>query len=361
MVTIACCPSTARRSGMKIIGTTNWKIENGKFWRAQEDTQGIILPVCCQGNIRNCKNWVVLKIEKKSKMLEIYDSIRSIGSLALQKAARQINELQEGREGRKFQVKRIISKIETLQVTNPEDQRVMAIQTINHLAMELAGEPVFQIFANNQVSMQRYYLMFNLELGFLKNEIGRSVIAIKEKELKRDMERRNDLIWQQANKDIGAGSVDFFPQINQWDLVMREDVNAQIEQEFKKWKVGSVKWWKSSQKQKAIFSMEHLSMIWTRKEHLNRSLSKMQMYSARQMRRKNKSIERIRKKMKKNRNRGKNNKITRSESAGNLNEQWVKYSETHQHFTLQQLFQQIFQITLSYLLQLLIRLNSLSN
>ncbi|KEJ82978.1 hypothetical protein OXYTRIMIC_033 [Oxytricha trifallax] len=32
----------------KAIGSTNWKLENGKFWREEEDIKSAIIPVCCQ-------------------------------------------------------------------------------------------------------------------------------------------------------------------------------------------------------------------------------------------------------------------------------------------------------------------------
>ncbi|KEJ82667.1 hypothetical protein OXYTRIMIC_583 [Oxytricha trifallax] len=81
--------------------------------------------------------------------------------------------------------------------------------------------------------MQRYYLMFNLEVGSVRMEIGKSGITIQEDELERDMERKNDLIWQHADEDLENGSTTFNAQIDQWDeVIMRENIKAQIEIEI---------------------------------------------------------------------------------------------------------------------------------
>ncbi|KEJ82670.1 hypothetical protein OXYTRIMIC_117 [Oxytricha trifallax] len=154
------------RQREKYIGQTNWKIENSKYWRNHDDIQSVIIPLVCLSIVKNCQNWVVLKIDKGSKKLEIYDSRRQIGSLALiQKFGSQINELMDGIMGPSYKAESIVNKQDVNQVTYPQDCGLLAILIANHLALEIAGEPIFQIFSKDWLNMQRYYLMFSLEIG----------------------------------------------------------------------------------------------------------------------------------------------------------------------------------------------------
>ncbi|KEJ82605.1 hypothetical protein OXYTRIMIC_658 [Oxytricha trifallax] len=218
----------------RVIETTNYKLENGRFWRSLEDISGMILPVCCQGSIKNCQNWTVWRIMRDSKTLEVYDSRTSVGSLAvIQKSTRQLNELMEGTLGKRFWLKRIEGKTGLHQVRDPEDCGILAILTINHLALDLQGEPIFQIFAKDWINMQRYYLMFNLEVGSVRMEIGKSGITIQEDELERDIERKNELIWQHADEDLESDSITFNAQVDQWDeVILRGDIKAHIENDI---------------------------------------------------------------------------------------------------------------------------------
>ncbi|KEJ83013.1 hypothetical protein OXYTRIMIC_782 [Oxytricha trifallax] len=218
----------------KIIGITNWKLDNGRFWRDTEALRGVIIPICCKGSLRNCKNWVIVKVEREAKTLEIYDTRRAIGSFALiQKHLGKVNELIANTVGNDFKVNKLQSMVNTNQVSDPEDCGIMAILITNHLALELQGEPIFQIFAKDWINMQRYYILFNMEVVFMKMKIGRSGVALSDDEIAEDTEKRNEGIWQQSSQELTAGTYVFNSQIDQWDdVVMREDQRGEIEQEF---------------------------------------------------------------------------------------------------------------------------------
>ncbi|KEJ83149.1 hypothetical protein OXYTRIMIC_345 [Oxytricha trifallax] len=218
----------------KCIGESNWKLENGKFWRGTDDITGVLIPTSCQSSVKHCQNWVILKVERKSGAIEIYDTRREVGSYAvLQKHIAQLSELASGIVGDDFKVSKLVSMMETNQVRDPEDCGVLATLIINHLALELDGQPVFQIFAKDWVNIQRYYLMFNLEVGFTKMEIGRSGKAISEEETIREMERKSELIWQGADDEMGTSSYYYVPKIDRWDeLILREAPRGQLEQEL---------------------------------------------------------------------------------------------------------------------------------
>ncbi|KEJ82626.1 hypothetical protein OXYTRIMIC_301 [Oxytricha trifallax] len=208
----------------RVIETTNYKLENGRFWRSLEDISGMILPVCCQGSIKNCQNWTVWRIMRDSKTLEVYDSRTSVGSLAvIQKSTRQLNELMEGTLGKRFWLKRIEGKTGLHQVRDPEDCGILAILTINHLALDLQGNPYSK-------SLPKIGLT---QVGSVRMEIGKSGITIQEDELKRDIERKNELIWQHADEDLENGSITFNAQVDQWDeVILRGDIKAHIENEI---------------------------------------------------------------------------------------------------------------------------------
>ncbi|KEJ82681.1 hypothetical protein OXYTRIMIC_438 [Oxytricha trifallax] len=218
----------------KSIGKSNWKIENGKQWRETEDIAGKIIPTSCQSNIKHCKSWVVLKIERKSGTMEIYDTIRKMGSYALlQKHIAQLREHETGIVGNDFKVNKLACMIETNQARDPEDCGVLATLVINHLALELEGQPVFQIFSKDWLNMQRYYFVFNLEIGFTQMENFRSGKAISEDEAIREMERKSELIWQVADDEMGTSSFYYDPKNDRWDdLIQREILRGQLKQEF---------------------------------------------------------------------------------------------------------------------------------
>ncbi|KEJ82611.1 hypothetical protein OXYTRIMIC_803 [Oxytricha trifallax] len=95
--------------------------------------------------------------------------------------------------------------METNQVRDPEDCGVLATLIINHL-LRIGWTTSVSDFAKDWLNMQRYYLMFNLEVGFSKMEIGRSGKAISEEETIREMERKSELIWQGADDEMGTSS-----------------------------------------------------------------------------------------------------------------------------------------------------------
>ncbi|KEJ82518.1 hypothetical protein OXYTRIMIC_579 [Oxytricha trifallax] len=132
-----------------------------------------------------------------------------------------------------FKISKLANMMETNQVRDPEDCGILATLIINHLALELDGQPVFQIFSKDWVNMQRYYLKFNLEIGFTKMEIGRSGKAIIEDEAVREMEGKSELIWQGTDDEMGTSSYYYDPKIDRWDeLVCREIPKRQLEQEL---------------------------------------------------------------------------------------------------------------------------------
>ncbi|KEJ82739.1 hypothetical protein OXYTRIMIC_323 [Oxytricha trifallax] len=223
----------------KSIGASNWKLENGKFWRYQDEIQGVVLPINCQGAIKNCQNWVVAKIERNSKKMEIYDSRRAIGSLAIiQKYQRQLCEFIDGTIGKEFKTNKIEMKNETNQVNDPQDCGVMAMLIINHLALELQGEPFFQIFAKDWINSQRYYTMFNLEVGYMKMQIGRSGMTLEEEEVTRDIERKSMMLWQKADEEVVQSM--YNSHIDNWDdlvlggapKVSQDKEDLELQEEF---------------------------------------------------------------------------------------------------------------------------------
>ncbi|KEJ82593.1 hypothetical protein OXYTRIMIC_471 [Oxytricha trifallax] len=207
----------------KIIGSVNWKLDNGKYWRDTEEVEGVVIPTSCQSNLKNCKNWVILKIEKGAKTLEIHDTRKSIGSLAIiQKHLGKLSELLEETIGKEFKIDKLSGLVNTNQVKDPEDCGIMAILISNHIVMELQGEPVFQIFAKDWINMQRYYMM-----------TWKSGIALSDEEMARDTEKKNDKIWEHANEGLESETYIFNSQIDQWEeVVMREDPRGQIEREL---------------------------------------------------------------------------------------------------------------------------------
>ncbi|KEJ82481.1 hypothetical protein OXYTRIMIC_178 [Oxytricha trifallax] len=218
------------------IGSTNWKLDNAKFWRDQEEIENIIIPTSCQSKMKNCQNWVIMKVERNSKQLEIFDVRKNVGSLAIiQKFVKQLNVMTQETVGPQFRAERVTSKVETNQVRDPEDCGVLALLIANHLALELEGDPILQIFAKDWINMQRYYLMFNLEVGFNKMEIGKSGIAIVEEEAEKNIEKRSSLIWKQADKELGVEANNPTNLVDRWEeMVMVNQWQSELEQEYEK-------------------------------------------------------------------------------------------------------------------------------
>ncbi|KEJ83090.1 hypothetical protein OXYTRIMIC_349 [Oxytricha trifallax] len=186
----------------------------------------------CQGLIKKCRNQLVVKTERGSKKLEIYDSRKSVGSLAIvQKHLRQISEFSEGTIGKEFRVSKIESKSETNQVKDPENFGVMAILIVNHLALELPGEAVFQIFAKDWINGQRYYAIFlPRKIGHMKMEILKSGMALEEEKVARETERKNVMIWQKADEEMGTSV--FNSHIDNWDEdIIRGSQGLQMDKE----------------------------------------------------------------------------------------------------------------------------------
>ncbi|KEJ82903.1 hypothetical protein OXYTRIMIC_756 [Oxytricha trifallax] len=78
----------------KLIGATNWQIQNSRFLRESQDVKSVIIPVSFQSILKNCRNWVVLKIDKDSGQVEVYETRKEVGSLAIiQKHLDQINQM----------------------------------------------------------------------------------------------------------------------------------------------------------------------------------------------------------------------------------------------------------------------------
>ncbi|KEJ82847.1 hypothetical protein OXYTRIMIC_533 [Oxytricha trifallax] len=146
----------------------------------------------------------------------------------------QISELAIGVVGREFRVNKLLNMAETNQVADIVDCEILLALIINYLALELQGDPVFQIFAKDWLNMQRqYFLMFNLDVGHNKIEIGRSGIAIQEDEVERDLEKKGEMIWQPANEEMGTDSTHFNQAIDRWDnIVLREYPRGELEQEL---------------------------------------------------------------------------------------------------------------------------------
>ncbi|KEJ82429.1 hypothetical protein OXYTRIMIC_316 [Oxytricha trifallax] len=213
----------------RVVGSTNWKMENGKFWREEQDIRSIIIPISCQSSIKGCRNWIVLRITKGSGAIEVFDARRNVGSLALiQKHQKQIILMITEIMGKDFKADKIVIRNDTNQVSDPEDCGVMAILITNHLALELEGEPIFQIFAKDWVNMQRYYLLYNLEVGLMKLEIGKSGITVEDQTMELIRERRNEALWH--TEESGTQNTNIVSQVDVWDeMVLENGIERQME------------------------------------------------------------------------------------------------------------------------------------
>ncbi|KEJ83173.1 hypothetical protein OXYTRIMIC_378 [Oxytricha trifallax] len=103
---------------------------------------------------------------KDTRRVDVYDIRKQVGALALlQRHLTQFNnQIGQTIGKRAYAERNFLSKPEINQV-KAEDCGILAILMANYLALELPGEAVFQIFAKYWINMQRYYLMFNLEVG----------------------------------------------------------------------------------------------------------------------------------------------------------------------------------------------------
>ncbi|KEJ83166.1 hypothetical protein OXYTRIMIC_143 [Oxytricha trifallax] len=222
-------PITMREQGIaqmeKTIGTMNCKLQNSKYWRQMEEIEEILIPVCCQGSIKNYQNWIIMKIKNQGKVVEVYDPRRLVRSLViLQKSLRRLNEVIVGTVGKDYEVKTIATKTDTNQCMLPEDCGIKALLIINHLALELPGEPVFQIFGKDWIQMQRYYMMLNLEVGYMKMEIGKSGFALKEEEMMKIQEQQSESMRMRMNDEIGFQSYTQTINVDTWDEMVLENL-----------------------------------------------------------------------------------------------------------------------------------------
>ncbi|KEJ82600.1 hypothetical protein OXYTRIMIC_708 [Oxytricha trifallax] len=219
----------------KYIGSANWKLDNIRYWRI-DDISNIVIPICCQSSMKNSQNWIVVRIEKGTKQMEVYDTRRQIGSMAiLQKQLKSINQVTSEKIEVECKIEKAISKLETNQVKDPEDCGLLAILIANHLALEIEGEPIFLIFSKDWLSMQRYYIMLNLEVGFTKMEIGKSGYLIREEKADQNQEKRSEFIWSQAWREIGDLQESVNQQIDNWEgIFQRNDWQMELEQEFER-------------------------------------------------------------------------------------------------------------------------------
>ncbi|KEJ82381.1 hypothetical protein OXYTRIMIC_515 [Oxytricha trifallax] len=98
--------------------------------------------------------------------------------------------------------------------------------------LEIPGQPVFQIFANDWINMQRYYLMFNLEIGYIKIEIGRSGKAVEKQEVERIAEKKNEALWQWVEQEADTEMINQTSHIDMWDdLVLKNGAQFKLERE----------------------------------------------------------------------------------------------------------------------------------
>ncbi|KEJ83157.1 hypothetical protein OXYTRIMIC_446 [Oxytricha trifallax] len=210
----------------KCVGTTNWKHENSRYWRDSGEVKSILIPVSCQSSIKKCRNWVILRVTENTKELEMYDSRRVVGSLAvIQKYLQQINQLIKETVGKEFTVSKITCKPEINQVADPENCGLLAILMANHLALELQGEPIFQIFSKDWLNVQRYYLAFNLEVGHMKLEIGKSGVTVNAEETELVAEKRNGDLWKLSNEEKGTKTTFMKSHVDTWDEWVLENDN----------------------------------------------------------------------------------------------------------------------------------------
>ncbi|KEJ82830.1 hypothetical protein OXYTRIMIC_624 [Oxytricha trifallax] len=75
--------------------------------------------------------------------------------------------------------------------------------------------------------------MLNLEVGFTKMEIGKSGYLIREEEANQNQEKRSEIIWNRAGREIGDLQESVNQQIDNWEgIFQRNDWQMELEQEF---------------------------------------------------------------------------------------------------------------------------------
>ncbi|KEJ82580.1 hypothetical protein OXYTRIMIC_407 [Oxytricha trifallax] len=125
--------------------------------------------------------------------------------------------------------------MDTNKVSEPIDCGVMPILIANHFALELKGEPVFQIFLNDWINMQRQQMIFNLEVGFTKMEIGKSGHSVRDDEAEMNTKKQNSMLWRQADEGMDSGLVNANISEDGWDkLVQRNEWQAELERQYRK-------------------------------------------------------------------------------------------------------------------------------
>ncbi|KEJ82754.1 hypothetical protein OXYTRIMIC_605 [Oxytricha trifallax] len=266
----------------KLIGATNWKIENSRFLRESQDVKSVIITVSCQSILKICRNWVVLKIDKDSGQVEVYDTRKEVGSLAIiQKRLDQINQMMMEIMGKEFCLGKIQCKPETNQVKDPEDCGLISILIMNHLAFELKGGPIFQIFLQDLIKMQRYYLLLNLEVGYMRMEIGKSGVTIQEKDLEQITNKRNETLWQE--EENRSQQTYFNTQVDTWDeLVLNTQANLKWYSTRVRTKVNSAKQKKTQLKSRINFSFrKRTTMRELEVEQSNQDSSRTQLQNRR--------------------------------------------------------------------------------
>ncbi|KEJ82735.1 hypothetical protein OXYTRIMIC_423 [Oxytricha trifallax] len=79
-----------------------------------------------------------------------------------------------------------------------------------------------------RIKMQRYYLLFNLEIGYMRLEIGKSGIALEERDMDKITDKINQTLWQEENR---SQQTNFNTHVDTWDdLVLDKGNKSQLEQ-----------------------------------------------------------------------------------------------------------------------------------
>ncbi|KEJ82443.1 hypothetical protein OXYTRIMIC_710 [Oxytricha trifallax] len=76
--------------------------------------------------------------------------------------------------------------------------------------------------------MQRYFLLYNLEVGLMKLEIGKSVVTVEEQKMEIIREKRNEALWH--TEENGTQNTNIISQVDVWDeLVLENGIRRQME------------------------------------------------------------------------------------------------------------------------------------
>ncbi|KEJ82966.1 hypothetical protein OXYTRIMIC_019 [Oxytricha trifallax] len=81
-------------------------------------------------------------------------------------------------------------------------------------------------------NMQRYDLMFNLEVGLLKLEIGKSGITIEEKTMEIIRERKNEMLWQAELEENGTQNKNMYSQFDVCEMVLKNGSQMYMEKVY---------------------------------------------------------------------------------------------------------------------------------